>query len=513
MTTTPEARIRGRWRGKPGLVGALATIVTATAIAAVATRSPGNPGQAASASAVQQIVVPTPDTTPPSTEASAPTTTALPVTTATSAPTTTTAAPQVTAAAAPTSAPPILSLAPPVPLTVSTALQQVLGDASGCLIVEDAGATDTIIFDRDAGSSFVPASSQKTLVAAAAISRLGANYRFETKVVAARPPEGGALHDAWLVGGGDPFLATPEYAGYLATRPRTVDSPVTPLVALADELVAMGVKAIPGGFRTDESRYEPQRSVPTWKPSYVTEAEVGSLGALTVNEGLASWGPNQRVTPDPALSTASALGRLLSDRGVQLPGPTAGGRAPSDAVVVATVRSAPLADIVAAMLRASDNYVAEMLVKEVDRSFGGRGLTAGGTVRVVQENARLGVPVAGVSLADGSGLDTGNRATCRSLLGALNLSRQAEFSVLDSGLALAGRTGTLAKRYQDSAAHGRLAAKTGWINGAVAMVGRIAMQPKPIRRFALIVNGPFGWPHAKSLQDRVVDILMSDLPL
>jgi D-alanyl-D-alanine carboxypeptidase/D-alanyl-D-alanine-endopeptidase (penicillin-binding protein 4) len=377
---------------------------------------------------------------------------------------------------------------------------------SGCLIVEDDGAA---IFDHDSGSSFVPASSQKLLVAAAALSRLGPNFRFETKVLAARPPQDGSLDDAWLVGAGDPYLATPDYAGYLATRQRTVDLPLTPMAALADELVARGVRAIPGGLHTDETRYQPERSVPSWKPSYVTEAEVGSLGALTVNEGLASWGPSQRVASDPAVSAATALGRLLSDRGVALPAPTAGGSAPPGAVVIATVRSAPLAQIVAGMLRASDNYVAEMLVKELDHQYGGPGLTAGGTARVVEEDGRLGVPVDGVHLADGSGLDIGNRATCRALLGALTLSRLEPFSVLDSGLAIAGRTGTLAKRYIGSPAEVRLAAKTGWINGAAAMVGRIAIQPT--RRFALLVNGSFGWPAAQAIEDRIVALLTSGL--
>ena len=508
VTTNPEAGKAARWGSKHGLVAALATVVTATAFAAVATRSGGDPGAAASASAVRQVVIPAPATTPPPTEAPAPP--PAPVTTATSAPTTTTAAPPATTA--PTSAPAVAAqpAPPPVPLTLSEALHQALGASSGCLIVEDENhGTFTTLFERDAGSAFVPASSQKMLVASAALSRLGSDFRFETKVVASGPPQDGSLHDAWLVGGGDPFLATPDYAAYLASKPRTVSSPVTPLTALADELVAMGVRAIPGGLQTDESRYQPQRSVPSWKPSYVTEAEVGSLGALTVNEGLASWGPNQRVAGDPAVSAATALGRLLNDRGVSLPGPTAGGAAPAGAVVIATVRSAPLAEIVAAMLRASDNYVAEMLVKEIDRSFGGPGLTAGGTVRVVEENARLGVPVDGVRLADGSGLDVGNRATCRALLGALRLSRQPGFGVLDSGLAIAGHTGTLAKRYRGSPADTRLAAKTGWINGAMAMVGRIAGEPG--RRFALVVNGQFGWPHAQALQDRVVNILTTDL--
>jgi D-alanyl-D-alanine carboxypeptidase/D-alanyl-D-alanine-endopeptidase (penicillin-binding protein 4) len=477
--------------------------VAATGLAVVTTRSNGK-GPAETAAAVRQVIVPPPATTPPATEASTTTIAPAPVTTSSSTP------PTVATAARPSTAPKAViarqPAPPPVPLTLSAALQQALSGFSGCLAVEDDGAT---IFDHAGGSAFVPASSQKVLVAAAAISRLGPDFRFETKVFAARPPQDGSLDDAWLVGGGDPYLATPDYATYLTTKRRTVDLPVTPLTALADELVALGVRAIPDGLHTDESRYPPQRSVPSWKPSYVSEAEVGSFGALTVNEGLASWGPSQRVAPDPAVSAANALGRLLGDRGVSLPGPTAGGNAPPDAVVIASVRSAPLAQIVAGMLRASDNYVAEMLVKEIDRQFGGPGLTAGGTARVVEELGRLGVPVDGVHLNDGSGLDTGNRSTCRGLLGALNLSRQPRFSVLDSGLAIAGRTGTLSKRYIGSPAEVILAAKTGWINGAAAMVGRIARQPT--RRFALLVNGSFGWPTAEAVEDRVVALLASGL--
>lgn len=502
-TGTTESRA-SRWRGKPGLIAAMVTVVVATALAAVVSHSGGDSSGAASAAAVRQVMIPPPDPTPPATEAPAPP--PDPVTSSSS--TTTVTVPPV---AAPATTPPPTAAGqptppPPVPLTLSAALQQALGGLSGCLVVEDEGTT---IFEHGSGSAFVPASSQKLLVGAAALSRLGADFRYETKVLATRPPQDGVLHDAWLVGGGDPFLATPEYISYVATKRRTVALPLTPMTSLADELAGLGIRSVPGGLRTDESRYEPQRSVPTWKPSYVTEAEVGSLGALTVNEGLQSWGPNQKVAADPANSTATALGRLLSERGVSLADPTAGGKAPADAVVIATVRSAPVSEIVAAMLRASDNYAAEMLVKEIDHRAGGPGLTAGGTARVLEENARLGVNVDGVRMNDGSGLDTGNRATCRALLGSLNLSRQPRFSILDSGLAIAGHTGTLSKRYVGSPAEIRLAAKTGWINGAAAMVGRIAGQP--VRRFALLFNGSFGWPTAKATQDRVVSLLTSNL--
>jgi len=493
---------RRAWvRKREGFVAALVTVVAATALAAVVTRSGGTATPAATAAAVGRVAAPAPPTTTAATQAPAP----PPVETSSSSTTTTTAAPppppapRIAAAAAPAS--------PPVPLTLATALQQALAGQSGCLLVEDDGA---VIVDHESTAPFVPASTQKLLVAAAALSRLGPEFRFETKVVAARPPQDGSLGDAWLVGSGDPYLATPDYAAYLAAKPRTADLPTTPMAALADELVSRGVRAIPGGLHPDESRYEPQRSVPTWKPSYVSAAEVGSLGALTVNEGLASWGPSQAVSPDPAVGAATALGHLLSDRGVALPAPASAGPAPRDGVLIAAVQSAPLSQIVAGMLRSSDNYVAEMLVKELDHQYGGPGLTAGGTARVLEEDGRLGLPLDGVHLNDGSGLDTGNRATCRALLGAQMLSRLAPFSALDSGLAIAGHTGTLVHRYVGTPADNRLAAKTGWINGAAAMVGRIAGPPG--RRFALVVNGNFGWLTAQAIEDRVVALLTSGLP-
>ncbi|MGH8975633.1 MAG: D-alanyl-D-alanine carboxypeptidase, partial [Acidimicrobiia bacterium] len=172
---------------------------------------------------------------------------------------------------------------------------------------------------------------------------------------------------------------------------------------------------------------------------------------------------------------------------------------------VASVRSAPLAEIVAAMVRTSDNYAAEMLLRELDRQTGGVGSTAGGAARVVAEMAGAGVDTEGVHLNDGSGLDLGNRSTCRALLGALTLTSRPELSAVAGGLAVAGRSGTLLKRFLGTAAEGRLAAKTGWLSGAAALVGRL--DGAPVRRFALVVNGNFNWATASALQDRVVEVL------
>src|SRR3989442_12405146 len=88
-------------------------------------------------------------------------------------------------------------------------------------------------------------------------------------------------------------------------------------------------------------------------------------------------------------------------------------------VVVARVTAAPPGQLVAAMLRSTANLAAELLVRELDRHAGGAGTTAGGTAVVTTVDGRLGLPTTGLHLADGSGLDPSDRASCRLLMDAL----------------------------------------------------------------------------------------------
>ena len=89
-----------------------------------------------------------------------------------------------------------------------------------------------------------------------------------------------------------------------------------------------------------------------------------------------------KLAPDPPTLAASELARLLVVRHVAAAaGPDA--TAPAGAAVVAQLASAPLSQIVDAMLRASDNLIAEMLVRELDRAEGGTGTTAGGLAVVL----------------------------------------------------------------------------------------------------------------------------------
>jgi serine-type D-Ala-D-Ala carboxypeptidase/endopeptidase (penicillin-binding protein 4) len=173
-------------------------------------------------------------------------------------------------------------------------------------------------------------------------------------------------------------------------------------------------------------------------------------------------------------------------------------------VTLATVRSAPLSEVVAAMLRESDNTAAELLVKELGVVKARDGSTAAGTRAVADRLAAAGLPTEGLRLVDGSGLDVGNRTTCALLSATLRRSGGGvpELSPL---LAVAGESGTLSLRLADTPLAGRLRGKTGSINGVTGLVGYV--DGRRAMSFALVANGAFSDGAGRLLQDRLVALL------
>ena len=400
-------------------------------------------------------------------------------------------------------APGVGSVPPSAPTTTLAPLGSVLDAAlvntNACLVVHD--AQGRVVYSHQPSVPLAPASTQKLLVAAAALDVLGPEYRFTTSVVTDRPLVRGVADQVWLVGGGDPVLSSPDFTTFLVAQPEFAGAPVTtPISWLADQLRTAGVTAVFGGVRGDDSRYDRARSVPAWKPSYLTGADVAPIGALEVDDGLDRWKPVPTDTADPAGHAAGVLAALLRARGVTaVQGPD--GAAPAKPIVLAHVVSAPLGDIVASMLRVSDNTAAEMLVRELSRATGGPGTTAGGIAVVQQEAAKLGIPTAGLHLDDGSGLAPTDRATCPALLAALDLGGQPRFAPL-SMLSVSGRYGTLIFRFLGTPAQGELMGKTGSIDGVAGLVARWRDLS-----FAFLLNGRFPYATGVAYEDRVVAAL------
>ena len=265
------------------------------------------------------------------------------------------------------------------------------------------------------------------------------------------------------------------------------------------------MRAVTGAILGDDSRYDRTRVLPSWKATYVIDNEVGPLGALLVNGGFTAYEAPEQRAEDPAVHTAGELARLAGALGIGVGAPPAAGTPPEGAVTLATVRSAPLSDIVGAMLRESDNTAAELLVREIGFADARDGSTPAGTKAVVDALTEAGLPTAGLHLGDGSGLEVSNRASCALLAATLRTPDPAGAPQLAPLLAVAGRTGTLSLRLADTPLEGKLRAKTGSLNGVTGLAGYV--DGRRTLSFAFVANGSLSDAAGRLLQDRLVALL------
>lgn len=360
-------------------------------------------------------------------------------------------------------------------------------DGSCAVVADDSG---DVVLDLRGDEPLVPASTQKLLTATAALLQLGPDFRFHTAALATPPADGTITGDLTLVGGGDPLLATPAYVARYEHQPQIF----TDLTVLAQGLVDAGVRRITGSVVGDERRYDRVRYVPGWPQRYIDQDVTGPLSALAVNDSYAAFpaAPDApgSVEPaaDPAAHAAEVLTALLRAQGIEVAGPPRAGAAPEGSVEVAGVDSPPLTDVLAELLRESDNATAELLLKELGRSAGDPS-TAGGRAVVGQVLAGAGLDLAGVATADGSGLAVENRVTCRLLVEVLD--RAGTGDVLQRSLAVAGEAGTLTDRFVGTPLVGHLHAKTGSLTSVAALAGRVVDDDGSFT-FAYLVNGAAG---------------------
>jgi serine-type D-Ala-D-Ala carboxypeptidase/endopeptidase (penicillin-binding protein 4) len=357
--------------------------------------------------------------------------------------------------------------------------------------------TGAFAFDLKAGRvvygwqrrrSFKPASNEKLGVALAALQRLGASYRIRTEVRGDGSRDGTAWRGRLVLKGyGDPALGAGD------------------LRRLAAKLRATGIRRVTGRIVGDETYFDARRTAPGWRTSYY-KIESPPLSALVVDRARV----NGRTVDKPALAAAKAFRRALVAAGIAVGGKAATGRAPTGAPVLAVVRSKIVAAMVRHMNKISDNFFAEMLVKHLGARLRDRGTTAAGCAVVRRVLETRNVPLAGVRIADGSGLSRYDRATARAV-GAILRSAWRDPALRDpffASLPIAGVDGTLEDRMRSGPAYRRVRAKTGTLNTASALSGYVG------RRYVFSIlqnDSPISWTRARRSQDRFAQALARTL--
>ena len=111
-----------------------------------------------------------------------------------------------------------------------------------------------VLFTRNAEHLFLPASNMKLFTTAAAMERLGPDFRFRTTVEAeAAPDSSGRVGDLFLVGRGDANLGNRVLPGQSRSGPQEPADAV--LQTLADQVAARGVREVAGRLVADDSYF------------------------------------------------------------------------------------------------------------------------------------------------------------------------------------------------------------------------------------------------------------------
>ncbi|MCQ9134113.1 D-alanyl-D-alanine carboxypeptidase/D-alanyl-D-alanine-endopeptidase [Streptomyces sp. IBSBF 2807] len=350
--------------------------------------------------------------------------------------------------------------------------QRLGGNVSG--VVLDS-ASDRTLWDHNGATALMPASNTKLATATAALTVLGPDHRFTTKVVYGD----GTLT---LVGGGDRTLTAADLA-------ELADTAVAGLKAAGLTSVKVAV---------DDSLFPEPTLANGWNTGYYPDS-VAPVRALVVDG---------RHVEDTSLDAGQLFAQKLAAAGVGVDGAVTRATASAHDVPVAQHRSAALSDIVHKMIKVSDNDIAETLLRATALEAGRPATFEGGTEVVRQVlSARYGVSLDHFEIYDGSGLSRANRIPAATLAEILELLTEPRYArtlgSIRDGLPVAGEAGsTLGPewgRFDDAnsrCAVGKVRAKTGTLTGAIALSGLTQGKDGRWKVFSFVENGSTADPGA-----------------
>lgn len=358
----------------------------------------------------------------------------------------------------------------------------------------------TEILRRHADKPMLPASTVKLLTAAAAYRLLGPDYRYQTMLYADGPIEEGTLHgDLFLRGGGDPALASPLYLEQIAD-----DRPSTPLAPLVDAVTAAGISEVRGRVIADVGRDGHEPLAEGWPDRYLANLDTSRVTALTIDAGRALTLVGEQdeedeqepvllaaAAADPARTTAEVLTDLLIDAGVEVQGDPLRGVTPWSAVELGRVESPPLRDLLAVILKASDNQMADGVFRSLGAATGSP--TWSGSSAAVQATLTdLALPWDGAVVVDGSGLSRDNLLSAELLADLDRTFTDTHGPAWRDLMAVGAEDGTLRNRWHGTAAAGRVTGKTGFLQDAVSLVAEV--QGASGEHYHLTVLSKADWP-------------------
>ena len=233
-----------------------------------------------------------------------------------------------------------------------------------------------------------------------------------------------------------------------------------------------------------------------------------------------SWDARRRID-DPARFAGEMLRRALAARGVRITRHALGsGEVPLTAKLLAAHDSLPLSAVLVEMNKHSDNFIAETLLKTLGAEARAAARAAPGATwadgLAAVRAALLHVGLTGTyRYENGSGLFGASEVSAHQLV-ALLRGAYGDYRIgpqLIASLPVGGEDGTLAKRWHDRPARGRVYAKTGTLDKVTTLAGFAGVDGRHVLAFAILVNDiPAGQRNpSRAMADDMVDAMVAYL--
>ena len=389
------------------------------------------------------------------------------------------------------------------------------------------------LYSRDSQKYFIPASNVKLLTTAAALQKLGADFRIKTSVYS------GENGDLYIAGRGDPSIAEAQ------------------LKSLAQQLKQRGISGV-NKLIGDDSYFQGSPVNPNWEWEDAQAGYGAPINSLIFNQNAIElllspqaigqplkvtfaepkltnqWQIlNNSVTVAQSESEFIAVGREFDRSAIRVSGQLKVGAASESAYVavvnpannfvqhfqqvlvaegipvkqalvasnssnfnreLAAVESPPLAELVKETNRESNNLYAEVLLRLLGKVTAQMPVPQEDTSEIGLKELKTALTQLGVNpnsyrLADGSGLSRHNLISPEALVQTLRLmANSPAASIYRASLPVAGESGTLKNRINITPNRVILQAKTGTLSGVSALSGYIEVPNYEPLVFSIIVN-------------------------
>jgi len=363
-------------------------------------------------------------------------------------------------------------VAPTGPFTPCSAGKSITDAALGKLYAYVVNAdTGQVLIDQRGSETTPSASVLKVMTAAAAIVTLPANYKAVTRVLSV-PGQPGTIV---LQGGGDHTLSRMTGDSYTTYyKPARLES-------LAAQVFDKWPNSTPiTKIILDSSFFTGPTYNPAWKATDRTNGYISNITGLEVdsdraNPDLTSTAYSGYRSSNPVLVAGKAFKTELA--GLAEDAALVEGSTPAGAVELTRVSSQPIGTWLAHAIAVSDNTETEYIARHTAKAAG-LAPSFDSIQKVVKATLNpLGVDTTGLLMKDGSGLAQADRVTAKMIAGLMVkvANNQSGLGVLESYLPVAGKTGTLAGRFNGPNAIAKqfVKGKSGYIPGLYSLAGII----------------------------------------